>query len=195
MAFDRPLTTIVPSASAGPVAGRSASARFQRLRAAAAIERAEHVVERHEVQRRASMTGAPDDVAARAPVPELRAGGRVEAVEIVVDRAHVDAVVGRRGFARGAAEAVFPDIDAGLDRKSEEAAIGGRHVDAVADHGQPLRWGRAELPPPNQHPVRRAEGEHHALARRGQEPAALPHEGFADPAAGADADALRRRGR
>ena len=92
----------------GPQAGRSGSGRIHCCPPLVEVERAQHVVERDEVD--AALVGdrPADDVAAGAPAPVDAPVLRHQAVEEVVLRADVEAIVEREDVVRRAAEPPLP---------------------------------------------------------------------------------------
>ena len=88
-----------------------------------AIERAQHVVERNEIDVRLVHDRRAYHVGPGAPSPADFAGSRVETVEEVVFRADEDAIVQRQNIGGRAAEGAFPEGVACMNVQRRHAAV------------------------------------------------------------------------
>lgn len=105
------------------------------LDAAFAVEGAHHVVEPNEEYALIVDRRRAEQVRADPPRPLHVTGRRLEAIELPIARAEVDAIGGRNRFAGNAWHLVLPDGRTVLEIHRHDAPIVGRHIQAIAFDG------------------------------------------------------------
>ena len=179
----RPGTSRRSPARTGPPMGRNDRPRFQRWCAVAAVEGAQHVVGREEVDGVEVHRRGAEDRAAGPPAPlhlAVRGGDRVEKAVL---GAHVQPVVERGEGRARTRQRGLPQPGAAIERQGGDPAIVQQHVEPVAGH----RGARPQRGPEVLFPDRPSFGraQHHGLAVGGadEEPPVVPGRGGAEGAA------------
>ena len=174
----RPETTTASPATAGREVGRIGSGRFQTAGPRSARQRAQHVVERHEVHARSSTaTGMPmtsPPVRQRQTIcPSWRRGSRRSCRSSRRTAASSSARISLAAPPSRRSHAASPSSTLQRDRRGRPR----RQVDAIAASAGGACTGDADIAAPDHAAVRRpANARIVPLARRGDEPAVVPDE-------------------